>query len=206
MSGQALSDLERIFAGTADAVFAVDTAFTVRFANLAFHRLLKQSPDASRGRPCSEVLCGIDRDGRPFCGSHCLVAGRLRARDLVADFDLGLPRPGGHRIWVNVGALRALDEWRPVKVVFFLRPLRGPEAAFPPPGPAPVGANELTPRELQVLGLLSEGVGSRQVAECLNIGWTTVRNHIRSILAKLEVHSQVEAVAYAFRQGLVPPR
>ena len=64
---------------------------------------------------------------------------------------------------------------------------------------------ELTEREKQVLGLLAQGQGTSSVAKTLTISNTTARNHIQNILAKLGVHTRLEAVAYALRHSLVDP-
>ena len=61
----------------------------------------------------------------------------------------------------------------------------------------------LTPREREILHMLATGAGTREVADSLRISPTTVRNHVQNILRKLEVHSKLEAVAKAFRHGLV---
>ena len=55
----------------------------------------------------------------------------------------------------------------------------------------------LTSRETEVLRLMAEGVTSRDVAARLGISYATVRSHIRSIGAKLGVHSKGEAVIQA---------
>ncbi len=57
--------------------------------------------------------------------------------------------------------------------------------------------NRLTPRERQVLDLLAQGHRAAAIADALVVSLTTVRSQIRSILAKLEVKSQLEAVALA---------
>jgi NarL family two-component system response regulator LiaR len=64
-------------------------------------------------------------------------------------------------------------------------------------------ARQLTPKELEVLGLLAEGANSAEIARGLLISPNTVRTHVQSILAKLQVHSRLEAVAFAARNGLV---
>lgn len=61
----------------------------------------------------------------------------------------------------------------------------------------------LTPRQLQVLLLLGEGVPARTIAVQLDLAESTVRNHIRSVLVKLGCHSQLEAVAAGRRKGLL---
>ena len=61
----------------------------------------------------------------------------------------------------------------------------------------------LSPRQRQVLALLAEGTPAREIAVRLDLAEATVRNHIRLILRKLGCHSQLEAVAVAFRQNLL---
>ena len=63
----------------------------------------------------------------------------------------------------------------------------------------------LTPREQQILLLLTEGLTATAISGRLYISRATVRNHIQHILAKLGLHSKLEAVAYAYRRGLIKP-
>ncbi len=60
---------------------------------------------------------------------------------------------------------------------------------------------DLTPREKEVLALLTDGLDNRAVAEFLHISYATVRTHVRSILAKLGANSRLEAVAKATQLG-----
>jgi DNA-binding NarL/FixJ family response regulator len=62
----------------------------------------------------------------------------------------------------------------------------------------------LTERERQVLTLLVGGANTKAIARMLVISPRTVRTHVQRILAKLEVHSQTEAAAYAARRGIRP--
>ena len=59
----------------------------------------------------------------------------------------------------------------------------------------------LTNREWEILCLLADGESGAAIADKLFISPTTVRNHVQHILAKLEVHSRVEAVAMLLRHG-----
>jgi DNA-binding NarL/FixJ family response regulator len=65
-----------------------------------------------------------------------------------------------------------------------------------------VGA-DLTGRELEVLRLLAEGLSNPAIASRLTISVHTVRNHVANILAKLGVHSKLEALATAMREGIL---
>jgi DNA-binding CsgD family transcriptional regulator len=55
----------------------------------------------------------------------------------------------------------------------------------------------LSPRQREVLRLLADGVRAREIAVRLGLSQTTVRNHIRNLLRRLDSHSQLEAVARA---------
>jgi DNA-binding NarL/FixJ family response regulator len=61
----------------------------------------------------------------------------------------------------------------------------------------------LSARELEVLRLLADGRGNHEIAEILVISASTVRNHISSILLKLQVENRVQAAVRAVREGLV---
>jgi two-component system nitrate/nitrite response regulator NarL len=62
----------------------------------------------------------------------------------------------------------------------------------------------LTPREREVLRMLVEAASGPEIARTLSISRNTVRTHIQSILTKLQVHSRLEAAAFAVRAGVLP--
>ena len=62
---------------------------------------------------------------------------------------------------------------------------------------------QLTPREKDILGLLSKGNSYKLIAAELNISIETVRTHLKNIYDKLHVHSQIEAVSKAINEKLV---
>ena len=64
-------------------------------------------------------------------------------------------------------------------------------------------ALRLTERELEVLRLVAKGLNNREVAKQLFISENTVKNHVRNILEKLQLHSRMEAVMYAMREKLL---
>lgn len=66
----------------------------------------------------------------------------------------------------------------------------------PPPGREPAGRS-LTERELEILGLIAQGMSNKAIARALAISHDTVKLHVRHILAKLNVGSRVEAAVYA---------
>ena len=62
---------------------------------------------------------------------------------------------------------------------------------------------EPTPRELEVLQLISEGLVNREIGKALFLSEETVKSHVRHLLAKLQARSRAHAVAVGFRRGLL---
>lgn len=61
----------------------------------------------------------------------------------------------------------------------------------------------LTPREIEVLGELAKGASNSRIAGALNVTERTVKSHIGNILSKLNLADRTEAVAFAWRNGLI---
>jgi NarL family two-component system response regulator YdfI len=75
---------------------------------------------------------------------------------------------------------------------------------IPPPSAQPAPAlDDLTPREIEVLRMLAEGVGNREMAARLGISDHTVKFHISSILDKLGAGTRTEAVTMGIRMGII---
>jgi DNA-binding NarL/FixJ family response regulator len=71
------------------------------------------------------------------------------------------------------------------------------------PAPRRKDTPALTPRQLEVLKLLSEGKSAREIGSELYLSQATVRNHIRSLLQALGAHSQLEVLAKAREMGIL---
>jgi DNA-binding NarL/FixJ family response regulator len=69
--------------------------------------------------------------------------------------------------------------------------------------PQQVPAPKLTDREMEVLKLVARGMNNRDIAKELFISENTVKNHVRNILEKLQIHSRMEAVMIAVREKLI---
>ena len=71
------------------------------------------------------------------------------------------------------------------------------------PGKQTPLVDDLTPRELEVLKLIGNGLTNRQIAEELVISEKTVKNHINNVFSKLHIYDRSQAILYAIREGLV---
>ena len=128
--------------------------------------------------------------------------------------------PGRFARAVEAGAAGVLHKSTPIReIVGAVRQLKAGEALL---SPAEIfdmlrvvsrerqekrGAREaierLTPREIDVLKALAEGLESREIAEKMNITVETERTHMVNILHKLGVHSRLHALVFAVRHGIV---
>lgn len=95
-----------------------------------------------------------------------------------------------------IAAVRAVHEGLVVIDAIF-------PAAVPAARVSEEAAEELTPREADVLQLLSEGLSNKHIAQQLGISEHTVKFHVDAILGKLGAHSRTEAVTRAARLGLI---
>jgi len=206
--------LQRIFEQSTDAVFGIDTAGKVRFANGDFERLLGHSRDQVRGASCATLLCGTDVHGKPFCGRQCPIPKTLEGDATVGDFDLVVRRADGDSVLVNVGACYTPRELREeagqVSVFFSLRRV-SPQRLLQRMATAPArggvtagvrGRTRLSSREKEILRLTSQGMSTAQIAARLCISTQTVRTHFKNIYPKIGVNSRAGAAVFAVQHGL----
>lgn len=209
-----LDSLGRVFNCSTDAVFGIDGAGRVRYANTEFGRLLGYDCAQLRGRWCADVLCGTDMHGRPFCGRDCPIPKNAVERPATGDFDLVVRRADGDSMLVNIGATYIPPHLQPqsgqVNVFFSLRAVHA-RRLLQRMAMAPLSAAErasdrgcarLTSRERQVLDLAAKGMKTEAIAVHLSVSTQTVRTHFKNIYPKLGVSTRTEAVIFALRHGL----
>jgi DNA-binding NarL/FixJ family response regulator len=81
--------------------------------------------------------------------------------------------------------------------------IRRPPSTISPERPPKL--NELTARELEVLGFMARGFSNAEIARDLFVSETTVKTHVARILMKLDLRDRVQAVVFAYESGLVEP-
>ena len=102
-------------------------------------------------------------------------------------------------------AIRVVAEGQALLAPSVTRRLVEEFARRPRPADRPAAFSELTPRELEVLGLLARGLSNVEIAAELVVGDATVKTHVARILQKLGLRDRVQAVVLAYEAGLVQP-
>lgn len=111
------------------------------------------------------------------------------------------PRPEVVARARRAGAVGVLPKGTGLRVL--LDAISGEVDGLPWAGVEPAAASRLTPREVEVVRHLARGLDARAIARDLGLSAYTVRDHIKAVLLKLEVHSQLDAVLAAHREGLI---
>lgn len=212
-------------ARTGDAVFVVGPDYRIVYWDEEAAFLTGFSSEQMVGRRCFEAVLGEREEGEPVCAYGCSVMRLAQVGRPVSSYEMRLTRASGEKHWVSVSIL-SLDSESGPYLVHLLRDsqkthetlelarslIRLSRKEEHPGGDARPGAGgtrvaqvtPLTPRQLEVLGLLAEGKSAKEIRGELYLSEATVRNHIRSLLKALGAHSQLEALAKAREAGLLP--
>jgi PAS domain S-box-containing protein len=175
-------------------MYVVDAQGTIVWVNAAADKLL---PGAT-GKKFTDLLSPDE-----VHPARRLFALRVLGKAPFTDHKLSVHTHAGQRHEVEISSAPLKRGHRIVGVFGVLRAERGPTRARPggvtPPTPQP----PLTPRQHEVLVLLSKGLTTAQMAERMALSPQTVQNHIKALLRALGVRSRLEAVLAGHRLGLV---
>lgn len=178
---------------TEEAIVVLDEDLRVVGWDRGMERLTGRSFEQVAGRPGSEAIPGRCGFGTGLYSPDCPIVREARAQ---GEFQV-------ERVSIEAaGGVRELDMSTTTAVVcggfafvHVFRPASGRRRSRK--------RSPLTPRQRQVLALLADGRGTREIAARLEISKETARNHIRDVIQRLGCHSRLEAVALARREGFV---
>jgi PAS domain S-box-containing protein len=192
------------------------------------------SADDVLGRHCYQVIGGTRGDGA-HCHAGCPVQRAVSRGILPESLKLHIGTKAGTCLWCEMSFI-VLESAEGPLVVHIFRDVSSSErrdAALrrilaeiretglsdggedpaereardsSPPDSRDRPLTRLTPREIEILMLLADGLSTKAISERLSVSMFTVRSHIEHALLKSGLHSRTEAVAAAFRAGLLPPR
>ena len=207
-------------ARSGEAVFAIDSADRIILWNKRCEELLGRPARSALGKRCYDVIGGRDSNGNIYCYRNCPVAfqARERPKEPIQRFQLSVEASKGGRRWIEV-SMFAIPSYHPAlsTVVHVLREGKQKTTALErhltesaevrePLWPITTKEGEpvdLTSREKEILLCLAEGMPTAAIGKKLFISPVTVRNHIQNILHKLDVHTKLAAVVFAYQHSLI---
>lgn len=215
-------DILDMVADAADGVLVTDRNLRIVLYNKAAETLLGFQAEEVLGSSCYDVLGARDSAGQLLCHGSCHVVVNSDTGKCIPTCDLVTRTKAGRELWLNMSTFVVRSPRRQLFAVIhvfrdvtqrkqierFIEGLNVRSAQAPciqevePPGATSV----LTVREVEVLRLLASGITTKAIAEKLGISPLTARNHIRNLLAKLGVHTRLEAVLHAVSRGLLGSR
>jgi DNA-binding CsgD family transcriptional regulator len=224
---------ERSIFGRADAsrfveeapgpAIATDSENRILGLNRAARQLLGYDSRKALGRNLHRLVQARDTFGNRLSGEPFAFFEMVSLSEPVGSFDIEVRKASGDPLRVAVSVIVMLGSSREdYSLVYQLRPIyrrrkadEAIERILASRGSAEESpltlrgtdtserASDLTPRQIEVLRLMARGASAQETATTLGISVNTARTHIQRILRRLGVHSQLEAVAVAFRQRLI---
>jgi len=214
-----------------DPVYVVNDAQRIVSWNDGVQELLGYSEAEVLNQPCYQIIGGRIC-GKPWCQACCAVQRAVKRGVSIQNVEMQVRAKSGEEIWLNTSAftierknerftvhlLRNMTREENTRVALesFLDTLHaagGTDGGQKVAGDGGVQASSvmsqsrsvarLTRREIEVLELLAKGSSTKDLAKRLGISPFTVRRHVESILLKTGLHTQAQAVAYAYRSGLL---
>lgn len=192
------------------AAWVRDPNGIIRFFNERAEVLFGRSASECVGLACERVVAGIDVDEQPFCkaGGRCQVVCLAQHDQQIKPFRLRIGGPDNETRWIRIVAAKIKRPRYPgtwlvefalsddaAGIESYLQKVARRTSRSAPEIPIG-GCTDLTPRESAVLRRLAQDHQTHHdIAAGLHISYHTVRNYVRRILAKLGVHSVLEAVA-----------
>jgi PAS domain S-box-containing protein len=216
-------DAAQILKQSAGPAIATDSDNKIIAVNQAACQLLGLRAQHARGRSMHVLLQARDSAGNRLSTQHYAFHEMVSRSEPVRSFDIEVRRASGEPLRVAVSVIVVLEaETDEYELVYQLRPVyrrrkadEAIERLLASRGTADedpvrlrdnsslVEETDLTQRQLEILRLMARGVAAAEIASSLGISVNTVRTHVQRILRRLGVHSQLEAVAVAFRERLI---
>lgn len=218
-----MSRLIEALRDAADGAFIIDENLRIVFWNKTAEAVLGFDSEDVAGQFCYQLLHGYDEGRHLICRERCQVAKLALKSKPVPNYDIHVTTKQGDNRWLNMSVFtyRMVDTNGKKMIVHLFHDLdqkkvdeklmthlvevinRYQDLSHNGETEIESFPEALTPREREILTLLTSGHSTRDIANLLSISLNTVRNHIQHILQKLQVHTRLEAVAIAIKHDLI---
>jgi DNA-binding CsgD family transcriptional regulator len=180
-----------------NALLVLDTEMRIQSWNDRLEKLVDRPASEIRGRRCWEVLDAVSPAGDRVCREGCTVVKEVLDGIVPQSCKVVVGRHDDYRpVWMST---LAISQGGSVVVAHVIQDESGHGAS------AGGQLISLTPRQREMLQALAAGRSTRAIARQLTLSELTIRNHISGLLAALDCHTRLEAVAKGHRLGLIEP-
>jgi len=202
---------------TGDGAVAIDADARITWCNPEAEKTLGYKREEVLGKRCYELFQGLDERGDRLCSPHCPVLTASRRGQVPSAFVMQAYHGNGKSSWLHVSNLLLNSPESGGQLVHLFYDLARRQVGLGPlQGTTPGGGDgdapeedigysppALSPRELEILWLVSRGLAIKDIALSLGLSEATVRHHMQNAREKLAVRSQLQAVLRAMRMGLI---
>jgi DNA-binding CsgD family transcriptional regulator len=191
----------------ADAAFAVDRNGVIVHWNTAAEKTFGYTTTEALQQKCWKLLSGKDAYSNKYCCKFCPLREMASKHEAVNDFEASFKTASAGRKPFSISCVTVFDESDKGILLHVCHPQKEKVERSPNNAKTTPSAKNhdvtLSRRETEVLSLLADKKGTREIASLLRISPATVRNHIYNVLRKLRVHKRLEAVKLAKRLELI---
>jgi len=207
----------------ADGAFVINDDLRIVYWNKAAETILGFNNNDVAGQFCFQLLHGYDEARQLICKEKCRVVKLALQSKPVPNYNIRVTTKQGQDCWLNMSVFtykmigtnekkvivhlfhdldrqevddKILGQF--IKVINRYQDIRHNNGAK-----SKSLQSTLTSRERVILAFLADGQSTQEIAQLLSISTSTVRNHTQHILQKLQVHTRLEAVAFAIKHGLI---
>ena len=218
-----MSRLFEALRNAGDGAFVIDEEMRILFWNKAAEAILGFNSSDVAGLYCYRLLHSYDEDKHLICRAKCQLARLALQSKPVPNYDIRVKTKQGDDRWLDMSVFTyRMDTTNGKRVIVHLfhdlnhkevdervlsrlvdAVIRYQDVPRESKIEIETLPEELTPREGEILSLLANGHGTRDIATLLSLSLNTVRNHIQHILQKFQVHTRLEAVAVAMKHNLI---
>jgi len=198
----------RTLSSTSEPAYAVNQDGLIVAWNKSAETAFGYTATQAVGRKCWDLLAGQDVFDNRYCCQGCPIREMAFCHEPIKGSTLTMKTAMQERRKYDICMLLVCDSNGTELLVHLCHPARDaadarPGAALAGRTPVRSGRRALTPREVEVLALLADGLETREIASELCISVATSRNHLQHVLRKLRAHSRVAAIARGRKLGLV---
>lgn len=204
------NSIYELFDNTTDAVYGINSDCQIQYWNRRCEEIFGLTQKESIGKVCYKIFNAKDLLGNNFCSDGCNFILFHNKSSPCQNRDILVKDKAGKDIFVNIGSYYTGNQTGGIIEFHSLRVIESYQVLLRSLNSSATENNmgnidnfsTLSKREYEVLREIVSGKKNKDISVDLGVSHTTLRNHIKNIYSKLEVHSLAEVIGLAIRYGI----